>query len=203
MKSSTIVLLSSFIIACNAELNYTNVAEKVVTKLLEYKDPLNGIFNHYLQEKYYDRVHEINDTKFYDWNRLELVSGSVNGSRLSRDTHDFQFEIQLPPPMIKGNLSLEYNFRTYNTEIRALSSKDIDISISGRINEFYREIAWRNVSLSVSLAKQFVSHFNCEFSDKFDCLAFQNRIDGENGAWNQPYRLVTKIKQLLFTIRYV
>ena len=102
MKSCAIVLLFSLTIACNAALDYMSIADKVFSKLLNYKDPLNGAFEKSVNKIYFKCL--IKQTQFYDWNRLELNRSSVKGSQLTNNVHDLQFEMKLPSPIIKGKV---------------------------------------------------------------------------------------------------
>ena len=204
MKTSTIVLLSSFIIACNAELNYTDVAEKVVNKLLANKDPFNGIFDYSISSSSPIASMKVTQTKLYDWTRLELVNSSVQGSKLTRDTHNLQFKIQLPSPIIKGKLFLSpYSESDQTTEVTAIASDNIRILIRARINEYYSQAVWRSVSLSDSLKGSFESQFDCNLELLAVCDYARRLMDGESGAWNQPSKLIEKVTRLVYAIKYV
>ena len=198
MKSCAIVLLSSFIIVCNADLDYMDVADKVVSELLKYKDPLNGLFDN----KDFGR-YVVNETKWYDWNRLRLEKSSVQGVRRTTDIHDLQFEINLPSPLIRGKLyySSRYGDK-YEGEIKAIPSDDIRIRIHVRINEFYSETAWKSVALTRPLKGMFVSQFHCKDDGNSQCTDPTADMDGEYGAWNQPSNLVNQVKRLLYAIKY-
>ena len=201
MKSCVIVFLSYFIIACNADFNYLSVADKVVSKLLKYKDPLNGTFDKSLENNYVD--YQVTETRFYDWNSLELKKSSVNGSQLTNNVHDMKFEINLPSPMIKGKVRYWGSSSWFNSEITAISSQSISIWIYARIHEAYNEIVWKSVFLTYSLDGKFVSQFDCKLSDMAQCDRLTRWIDGDSGAWSQPTKLVGQIKRLLFPIKYV
>ena len=201
MKGYVIVLLSSFIIACNADLNYLTVAEKVVSKLLNCRDGLYGTFDKSFENNYVN--YQVTSTRFYDWKSLELKKSSVNGSQLTNNVHDIKFEISLPSPMIKGNVRYWGCSAWFTSEITAISSQNINIWIYARIHETYNEIVWKNVFLTNSLDGKFVSQFDCKLSDMAQCDRLNKWIDGDSGAWNQPIKLVGQIKRLLFPIKYV
>ena len=198
MKSCVIVFLS-LIITCNAALNYTDFADHVVSKLLKHKDPLDGMFDILMES---GRVrYQLKETKFYDWKRLEVQENSVQGLRLTRDTHDVQFVINLPSPIIKGKLYYTPERITRMSPITAISSLDISFRIHVRINEFYSETAWKSVELTHSLEHKFVSQFECQDYISL-CEELIQSIDGKSGAWDQPFKLLAQVKQLVYNIKY-
>ena len=202
MKFFAIVLLFSLMIACNAALDYMSIADKVVAKLLKFKDPLNGTFDKSINEV--DFKCRIKQTKFYDWNRLELNRSSVQGSQLTNNVHDLQFEMNLPSPIIKGKMYYQVDSTVFSTsEITAISTLDIIIKIRVIINEFYRDTVWKTVSLVHPLTDKFASKFDCEYEDMSDCDLLIQWIDGDSGAWNQPSQLIGRVKRLIYAIKYV
>ena len=200
MKSCVIVFLFSFIIACNAEVNYLDVAKKVVDKLLNYNTLFNKIFDRSFG--YTKMEYEITETKVYGWNRLEVEESSVQGLQLTRDTHDVQFVIRLPSPIIKGKLSYKISGSTFSSPITAISSCDMKFMITIRINEYYSETVWKSFFLTHSLENNFVSQFDCNIFDISNCVDVTELIDGKLGPWNQPSKLVNHVQRILLSIRY-
>ena len=203
MKSSTIILLSSFIIVCNADFNYMDVAEKVLSKLLKIKDPLNGTFNINFSTPYATYV--INETKWFDWNRLKLKASSVHGSQSTRDTHYLEFEIYMPSPMIKGKLYYPYSYKKwYESEITAIPSSGISIQANSRINAYYSEAVWTSVSLkwANNYDTGFRSQFDCKMESMSDCDKLNKWIDDGEGPWNELTKLEDQVKRLVYSIKY-
>ena len=197
MKSSVIVLLS-FIIACNATLDYVDVAKKVLNKLLKYKDPLNGTFDMNFQN--FELKYVINETKWYDWNRLELQESSVKGLQATRDTHHLDFTLYLPSPMIKGKVYYpDYDNKWHESEVTAIPPSGISIKTSSKINEYYSETVWTSVKLSDA---SFVSQFDCKLESMSKCIRYKYRMDNSEGPWNQKSRLEGQVKRLVYSIKY-
>ena len=202
MKSSTILLLSSFIIVCNASLDYMDIAKKVFSELHKTQDPYNGACNiNFGRFGYLSYV--INETKWFEWNRLELVESSVEG-RKNEEIHDLYFKMIVPAPIIKGKLFYpDSNKKWHESDITAISESDLSISIYARIHEFYSEIVWKQVSV---WTPSFVSQFDCQLESVSKCDVLTKLIDQGSGSWNDhqpgPWSQLSKLQDQIERVVY-